>query len=722
MNTEIIQLITLLRQQAQASRQRHCVMLSGDSKWSRALAETVKQTLSIKQFICLSNQKSSTAEQLPIRQANKLLGRETELLIYDAHGGFDADALGASSGTVRGGGLLLLLTPPLKQWPSLPDAEAQRFFQNSNDSPYLKRLIQCAKIATGVTLIEQDKILPQIPTETMRTATEPSVNTLCRTRDQQHAVDAILKVATGHRRRPAVLISDRGRGKSSALGIAAGTLLQHGLQRIIVTGPRLNATTPVFEQAGQVLAASHRHRGQLACDDGVIEYAAPDELVAEKPNCDLLLVDEAAAIPLPLLSQLLEHYPRVVFATTVHGYEGTGRSFSLKFYDELDRLTPGWQKVRLNTPIRWADHDPLEKFIFDALLLNAGLAEDVEQIESKQCNYRQIERDELLNNPQCLSQLFALLVLAHYRTRPNDLRQLLDSPDLTIYIAEYKNKILGVALLAKEGELDASLAKAIYRGERRPQGHLIPQSLAVHAGLLEATRLSYGRIMRIAIHPSLQGRGIGTALLDQIKQQATKFDCLGTSFGVTQTLYNFWQQVGFSPARIGINKEQSSGSHSLIMLWPISKAGHGFCQTARTKMHQQLLSQLSESLQTFDAGLALTLLMQNRNSEIELADDEWRDIASFAYSSRGYDFCLPVIQVLVKRSAGDIHWKKLDQQQQKILIMKVLQRQSWAGVVKKYRLNGRIAAIKLLRETLAKLLPCYCKKEQLDSVRSSFKD
>ena len=46
----------------------------------------------------------------------------------------------------------------------------------------------------------------------------------CRTADQQRAVDAVVRVVTGHRRRPVVLTSDRGRGKSAAFGIAAAQL------------------------------------------------------------------------------------------------------------------------------------------------------------------------------------------------------------------------------------------------------------------------------------------------------------------------------------------------------------------------------------------------------------------------------------------------------------------------------------------------------------------
>jgi tRNA(Met) cytidine acetyltransferase len=47
-------------------------------------------------------------------------------LVYDAYGGFDPDSFGAAAGALRGGGLLLLLTPPLDRWPDRPDPQAVR--------------------------------------------------------------------------------------------------------------------------------------------------------------------------------------------------------------------------------------------------------------------------------------------------------------------------------------------------------------------------------------------------------------------------------------------------------------------------------------------------------------------------------------------------------------------------------------------------------------------
>lgn len=51
-------------------------------------------------------------------------------------------------------------------------------------------------------------------------------------------------------------------------------------------------------------------------------------------QAELLVIDEAAAIPLPLVKALLGPY-LVFMASTVNGYEGTGRSLSLKLFAQL---------------------------------------------------------------------------------------------------------------------------------------------------------------------------------------------------------------------------------------------------------------------------------------------------------------------------------------------------------------------------------------------------
>lgn len=51
-------------------------------------------------------------------------------------------------------------------------------------------------------------------------------------------------------------------------------------------------------------------------------------------QAELLVIDEAAAIPLPFVKAMLGPY-LVFLASTINGYEGTGRSLSLKLLQQL---------------------------------------------------------------------------------------------------------------------------------------------------------------------------------------------------------------------------------------------------------------------------------------------------------------------------------------------------------------------------------------------------
>lgn len=136
---------------------------------------------------------------------------------------------------------------------------------------------------------------------------------------------------------------------------------------MIITAPSIKAVEPVYEHALRILSSGSRLRkDRLESGQGFIQFIAPDELLASLPECDLLLVDEAAAIPVPMLQQITEQYHRLVFSSTIHGYEGCGRGFTLKFVDWLNTKRPGMSTCHLQQPIRWSDSDPLEKWVYEA--------------------------------------------------------------------------------------------------------------------------------------------------------------------------------------------------------------------------------------------------------------------------------------------------------------------------------------------------------------------
>ena len=472
-------------------------------------------------------------QALPANKARMILGQEFDAIVFDAFSGLEVNALAAVSGTLRGGGLFILLSPELEGWPQFPDPAYQRFLPYPHPPSivkglFLKRLIR----------LLQEPIPPS-----------PSAQLVSQT--QAEVVAELVKAETAR-----VLTADRGRGKSAALGLAASQLIAQG-KTVLLTAPTRAAVEAVFKHA------------ELAPD-----FYAPDALLLNLPRADVLMVDEAAAIPLPLLLKLARAYPRCVFATTLHGYEGSGRGFVLRFQQALSQIHPHWQSLRLEQPMRWPRNDPLEVLMYRWLLL------DVEAVEwqgdtQRPIQYRQLEPEQLLENETLLRQLFGLLVTAHYQTRPSDLQQILDAPNLSIHVLQQAQQIVGVALLSREGGFDPELSAAIQRGQRRPHGHLVPQTLSFHAQLAGAAELVCERIMRIAIHPAIQGQGWGQQLVQQVFQYAAlqATDYLAVSYALSPELLQFWQQSGFILARIGHRQDTASASRSAVQIRAISTAG-----------------------------------------------------------------------------------------------------------------------------------------------------
>ena len=684
--------------------QRRALVLAGSRDWCLDVADKLVTATGLLSVHWFSNRAPTSVASSQGAAALRLLGTELDALVFDAWSGFDPDAFGALTGSIKGGGLLLLLTPLFRQWPDYADPQNERitvapYAAERLNGRFLTRLVKVLESDPDVMICEQGLISKTPQPVTFHAVAESRIEPPCKTPDQQRAVEAVMKVATGHRRRPVVLTSDRGRGKSAAFGLAAANLIRSGHKRILLTGPRLQSVEAVMQHAHRLLAAPSR----------AIHFVAADELLRESQQADLVLVDEAAAIPTPLLETLLKRYSRIAFATTIHGYEGTGRGFALRFSRSLDKYTNSWKTLSLATPIRWAANDPLERLVFRMLSLDANAAADdlFQGAEAHDCSIERLNRDSLLEDEQALSELFGLLVQAHYRTRPLDLRHLLDGPNLSIYVLRLNQHIAGTALVAEEGGFDAETARAILAGKRRPHGHLLPETLAAYQGLAEAPLLRCARIMRIAVHPALQGRGLGGRLVKHISEQVqrTANDYIGSSFGVTPGLLGFWTRMGWSPARLSIKRGASSGTHSLVMLKPLSSRGEELLVKASERFVGQFPHQLCDSLRDLDAGLVCSLLQHAGPCRIEVSEADLADVQAFALGQRLLEVSIGSVwrwacHALMTSSRAS----RLDEQELTLLVARVLQKHSWQECAQRIDVPGRAQAQNVLRTAVAKLI------------------
>ena len=709
-----VQFSTLM---ANAARRGHraTVVLGGDREWGISQIQSLLPPLSLQRVLWLGEAAPPGIDALPKGDARRQLGQELDGVVLDAHAGFDAETFGAVVGALRSGGLLLLLTPPLERWRDYPDPEHARlavtpFEPGAISGRFLQHIATTVQDSPGITVLRQGQPFPEVAASGGKPWQQRFLEDGV-TAGQRSAVEAIMRVAHGHRRRPLVLTSDRGRGKSAALGIAAARLLRQGSTHILVTAPRLAAVEQLFLHAERCLPGAVAARGELHWQGRLLEFVAPDALAQQQPEAELLLVDEAAAIPTPLLERLLARFARIVFSSTVHGYEGTGRGFALRFQRVLEQRTPGWHALQLEQPVRWAEGDPLERFTFRALLLDAEPATDTEVAAAgpDNCRFEQLDREALLADEPSLAELFGLLVLAHYRTSPNDLRNLLDGPNVRVCALRHAGHVVATALVAAEGGLSAALAKSIYEGRRRAHGHLLPQSLAVHAGFVEAPLLRAERVIRIAVHPALQGRGLGRMLMQQLHQQAQQagIDYLGASFGATGELLHFWQRCGLLPVRVGLTREASSGTHSVMVMQPLSAAGKGLFEALQSRLAEQLPLSLGEPLADLDATLAAALFQRlPPAAPAALSPQDWQDVRSFAEALRGYEVCQLALWRLapVALAAG----VPPEPGQRALLIEKVLQRRDWKGLADAHGLSGRSEAVEALRGVYRIILKHGC--------------
>ncbi len=690
-------------------------------------------------IIALHNQPTADYVTISQKQAQQYLGKEFDAVIFDALIDFNPDSLGAIIGTIKQGGVLIIWLD--KSQHSLWLQRFKRVLKEFDKHNANFTIVQQGQLLPQLSLPEKHQqsdvlyplsfrlhnlyVIPEICYRGSITVTLDSrlkaagVTKKCKpasssvlgiylTEDQQKAVEAIKRVVHGHRRRPLVLSANRGRGKSASLGIAAAQLLAEGKQTILITAPSLATADTVFEHARRLLTNAQSSAGLISLNKAEIRFIAPDALIQSDLKADLVLVDEAAAIPASMLEKLLQKYSRLVFATTLHGYEGTGRGFALRFQKVLDQQTPDWHSYRMQTPIRWSEDDLLEQFSFQSLLLDAIPVDDnlIEAAQIKHCQIELLDRKLLINDEKSLRELFGLMVLAHYRTRPSDLQMMLDRDDITVYIVRYQGHIVASAWLVNEGELEGELSQSVYAGRRRLKGHLLPQSLLAHAGVTEAGSLKYQRIVRIAVHPAIQQRKLGQTLLRYCIKQSKKngADIVGTSFAMDDDLMTFWSKSAFEFARLGIHKDDVTGNHAVMMLQAVSEKGDDIVKAAKHRFQQQWLHLLHKQFNGLTADHVIKISQLIDLHTLAINPEQQQEIDAFAYGQRGYEFSQVALWHWIGQRVGRPEFLRLNQQQQSLCVQVVLQQRSWDEIVKDLAFSGKTKAVNTLRETMAILL------------------
>ena len=402
---------------------------------------------------------------------------------------------------------------------------------------------------------------------------------IARTVDQAKAlltfVDAIAEKTL---RSTVTLTAARGRGKSAALGVAIAAAIAHGYSNIFITSPSpenlktlfefvfkgfdalnyldhidytiIQSTNPDFNKAIVRVNVHRQHRQ-------TIQYIQPQDAYT-LGQAELVVIDEAAAIPLPLVKQLMGPY-LVFMASTINGYEGTGRSLSLKLIQQLREQSRGVPKlngagdaevadrssgkattngdgaaargrslreITLTEPIRYAEGDSVERWLNKVLCLDATLPTSKLNTQGcphpSKCELLHVNRDTLFSfhpvSEKFLQQMIALYVASHYKNSPNDLQLMSDAPAHQLFVLvppvdEDSARLpepLCVIQVALEGQISKqSVISSLSRGQRAG-GDMIPWLVSQQFQDEEFAGLSGARIVRIATNPEYTNMGYGS--------------------------------------------------------------------------------------------------------------------------------------------------------------------------------------------------------------------
>lgn len=696
-----------LSNQAKQQHHRFGVELIGSQEWSLKLIEQFLSKTGNRDIDAnaykLGGKPVTWAKSLPKNGGAQLLGHDTNYVIYDAVDGIDANSLTASAGTVVGGGLLFVIHRIGNNAQFNSAANLVNYEEQWLDACFAN-LIQIKQVDVGPNTVTVGQPTENRMTEIVEQAEELTSPALLQTgevaslvdySEQQAAMASICKVVTGHRKRPLVLTADRGRGKSAALGMAAAQLMETRDITIVITAPSIKSVSTVFKHAESNLEGTTRTKLQLTFCGSTIQFVAPDELLSSRPSCDLLLVDEAAAIPVPMLKAMVSTYHRLVFSSTVHGYEGCGRGFTLRFLPWLQDARPGGRHLHLSQPMRWAKNDPLENWLFDSFLLNAELPTLPQSDLGGIPEFRKVSQKELLANHGLLQACFSLLVNAHYQTSPNDLLHLLNDDSVTLYGGFSNGECVACITTVKEGNIEASLVEDIGKGKRRPKGHLVPTTIINHLGHSEVASLTCHRVMRIAVHPELQRQNVGSQFIGWLVSIVeTDNAYVATSFGASPYLLDFWLHCGFQPIWLGSSKDQASGCFSVVMVHLSDSTPHQWGSESQAYWAQNFSLLLSSTYRELNVDIVARFL--NYCVGDTPTNRELIHLRHYVSGGASMDSIMCAARKLVLNVATH--------PPERVLLAAFFQLQDWSSLSARFNLSGRKQTEALIRQSLDGLL------------------
>lgn len=500
-----------------------------------------------------------------------------------------------------------------------------------------------------------------------------------------------------------VMTSGRGRGKSATLGLSAAAAIAFGYGNIYITAPspeNLNSffaflliglralgyidekdfdiiQNPRYKSIDRIMIFSS-HNQQ-------IKFLYPSEIENYKNLIELLIVDEAAAIPLNFLNQITGTYVTFISSTT-GGYEGSGKTFALKLLKKIkisnksvnstsrSNRPSAFREIFLDEPIRYSKGDPVEKWLDELLCLEPKEFTRVSRgcPNPRQCSLFLVDRNALFSFHSVaslfLQKIMSLFSSSHYKNSPDDLQMICDAPSHRIFalIPPFRitvgiiPDILSVIHTAYEGQMNVNFVRKSIQKDYKMDGDLIPWAISRHYFDPNFGELSGLRIIRIVTSPDSQKLGYGSRSIDLLnkflekkkREKVSRFyaankkpinipailnrvqnkippeiDYIGVTFGLNLHLLCFWKKNGFVPLFLQKNKIRFIENENAIMIREVKKKKKKtWLDIYQLEFQKRFINQLGSKFSNISSLIIFNLIetMENKNNRKRDVDKNFK--------------------------------------------------------------------------------------------------
>ncbi len=552
-------------------------------------------------------------EIILFRDTKHIMGQTYDFLFLDLSQQLNPNDLGRIIETVQGGGVILILAPSLETWQNMRTELHKKFITppytlndifNRFNSRFIRKIIE----HDGIHVIDVDKQAIIEKKYTKKCRKQPKLNIpseirlakevyhLAATNSQIKAINTFENLISKDKKKSVIVMTaNRGRGKSAAIGIGIAGIADYLIKKkkkkrvkVDITSPEIENVQTLFEFASKCLKKLsyevHKRMKQknvYEINSKRINFSFKTPMKVIDSRSDFIAVDESAGVPIPVLTSILTTSKGVIYSSTVHGYEGAGRNFSIRFLNSL-RSMKGLNifEIELVEPIRYSENDPIEAWLYDTLLLDAETEDlsrkDLQEIQSLSVKLEKADLDQWFldkNQESNLKKFVGVYIYAHYRNNPNDVAMLADSPHHEAWVLKTSSeKIVNAIQTAQEGSLDKNTIEEMIKGLDLP-GNIIPSMTTRYFQDSEFPKLKGLRIVRIATHPKVMSMGLGSKAIHFLIEKAIKrkIDWIGACFEVNEKLMKFWFKNEFLPIHISPSRSPVSGEYSIIVIKPLSE-------------------------------------------------------------------------------------------------------------------------------------------------------